>query len=232
MKLTKARSGGFFTVESINEADLARKLSVYGITSGILVCKINKGDLDLATLKLSTDKGSRTVSGSLARHLYYKSASGQQRSVYEKEQGEELILEIPELIAEEMLKLGIAGGDSVKVLKKLPHMEYVTLVDHRVRCRLSEAHAACILGECEGKEIQFSFARKDARFVVRHIISKDTYANVMEAKGVYEGTVLALEGIEAGRSVHMDDFPDMVLCTADGLRIFISNATAEKITVD
>lgn len=232
MRLDSAKSGGFYRITAIDSPELTRKMGGYGIFSGSVVSKVNKGDLELATLKLYTEKGTRTLSGSIARHLCYKSSAGEKRSIYEQEPETEFKVVVPKIAAADASVVGIKGGSMVQVLKKLPHMEYVALVDQKIRCRLSEAHAACILGECQGEETQFSFAKRGAAFTVSTIVSMDTYSEIMKENGIKEGTVLTLEGIEAGRSVHLDDYPDMVLCTADGLRVFISSDTAKKIHAD
>jgi Fe2+ transport system protein FeoA len=228
MKLSDAKSGGFYKVISVKDAELARRLGAYGIFAGTIVSKVGRGDIELATLKIGAKDGTKALSGSLARHLFYKSPSGEKRSVYEHETGEDFTVIVPKIAAKDMAKLGISAGDSIQVIKKLPHMEYVTLIGHKTRCRLSEAHAACVIGD--GK--QFSFASKNKDFVVEELLSQETYSQVMAVNGIQKGTVLTLEGIETGKSVHLDDYPDMVLCTAEGLRVFVSESTAEKIAAE
>lgn len=228
MKLSEAKSGGFYKIVNVKDPETARRLSTYGIFGGSVVSKVSRGDIELATLKIVAHDGTKAVSGSIARHLFYKSSSGEKRSIYEHEPETEFAVVVPKMITADMKKLGIKSGDSIKVIKKLPHMEYVTLIGRKTRTRLSEAHAACILGG--GK--QFSFAGKNREFIVDSLISYDTYGSLMTAWGINEGTVLVLEGIEAGKSVHLDNYPDMVICTAEGLRVFISVHTAEKITAE
>lgn len=228
MKLSEAKSGGFYRITSVKEPELGRKLGAYGIFAGSLVSKVGRGEIELATLKLAIGETTIALSGSMARHLFYSSPSGEKRSIYEQELNTEFTVVVPRNYSKDMTKLGIKNGDSVQVIKKLPHMEYITLVGHKTRCRLSEAHAACILGENR----QFSFASKNRDFTVKELISQDTYSEVMAVNGISKGTVLNLEGIETGKSVHLDDYPDMVICTAEGLRVFISAATAEKISAE
>ncbi|MGE4266835.1 MAG: ferrous iron transport protein A [Deferribacterales bacterium] len=228
MKLSDAKSGGFYKVMSVKDAELARRLGAYGIFAGTIVSKVGRGDIELATLKISVNEVTKALSGSLARHLFYKSPSGEKRSIYEHETGLDFTVVVPKTAASDMTKLGIKGGDTIQVIKKLPHMEYITLVGHKTRCRLSEAHAACILGD--GK--QFSFASKNKDFIVDELLSQETYGQVMSVNGIQKGTQLTLEGIETGKSVHLDDYPDMVICTAQGLRVFISESTAEKINAE
>ncbi|MCD8553446.1 ferrous iron transport protein A [Seleniivibrio sp.] len=228
MKLSDAKSGGFYKVISVKDAELARRLGAYGIFAGTIVSKVGRGDIELATLKISVKEVTKALSGSLARHLFYKSPSGEKRSIYEHETGTDFTVVVPKTAAKDMARLGIKGGDTIQVMRKLPHMEYITLVGHKTRCRLSEAHAACILGD--GK--QFSFASKSRDFIVDELLSQETYAQVMSVNGIQQGTPLTLEGIETGKSVHLDDYPDMVICTAQGLRVFISESTAEKINAE
>ncbi len=228
MRLSDAGSGGFYKILSIAGVDLERKLGAYGIFSGSVISKVSKGDIELNTLKIITKDGTKALSGSLARHIFYKSPSNEKRSIYEHAVGEWFPVVVPRIAAPDMNALGIKRGDLIQVVKKLPHMEYIALIDHRVRCRLSEAHAACLIG----KGRQFSFAGKGVGFVVEEIISLDTYSEVMSVNGIHRGTVMVLEGIESGKSVHMDEYPDMVLCTAEGLRVFIAMSTAEKITAE
>ncbi len=228
MKLSDAKSGGFYKILSVKEPELARRLGAYGIFAGTIVSKVGRGDIELATLKISTEDGTKALSGSLARHLFYKSPSGEKRSIYEQEAGADFTVVVPKMALKDASMLGIKGGDTIQVIKKLPHMEYITLIGHKTRCRLSEAHAACIIGD--GR--QFSFASKNRDFIVDTLLSQETYSQVMAVNGIEKGTVLNLEGIETGKSVHLDDYPDMVICTVEGLRVFISEKTAEKITAE
>ena len=125
-------------------------------------------------------------------------------------------------------------NDSIRFIRSLPHMDYVTLINRRERTRLSEGEAARIWGAYPGEETtQFYFARKDLDFTVTELMGGPKALNHLKTHGVEKGVILTIESIEQAKSLqgHGPESAPITISTPEGLRLYLTPDKAGAVIV-
>ena len=132
-----------------------------------------------------------------------------------------------------LAKLGMEEGSDVTCIRKLPHMDYLTVIDRKERTRLSEGEAAKIWGRSNGDKMQFFFSRKGRPFVVEEILGGPKSTEHLHTHGVTPGKTLILETIEHARELHWPSSgaAEIIITTSDGLRLYLKKSEAKQILV-
>lgn len=234
ISLFDAQMSHCYQIAEIKNIQLANDIGSYGIYKNSIVMKVDSDDLNYATLKLQTKDGTCTVWGHLAKKIFVKAGKQASKNIYDVEEGKTAILESVqgcETFQERLAFLGLVPGRRIKVQKRLPFMQYMVLIDGKIRVKLSEAIASTLFGVCMGKEMQFSFARKDKPFLVTKIISGEKMGLYLSEIGIDEGAEIQLTGIEPGKQVIFDEDASIALNVLEGYRLLISPETAKAIKV-
>ncbi len=134
--------------------------------------------------------------------------------------------------------LGIKPGSKVRLMRRLPPMEYVLRINNRDRIKVGEATAARILGSHEeGQVQQFSSARVEMDFEVTGFVGGRKFAAFMKGLGISRKQKIVLEGLEhvselySGNNV---DSGDELIClkTIKGsARIHLTDKKAKYVEV-
>ncbi len=139
-------------------------------------------------------------------------------------------------VREGLKTLGLVEDGPIHFVRTLPHMDYVTIINHRQRTRLSEGEAAKIWGEYNGNKKagiagQFYFSRKGEEFVVRGILGGRQSEAHLASHGVQKGDKLYVETVEQAQEVHRPIASPIVVSGSGGLRLYLSPGQAAKIVV-
>lgn len=132
-----------------------------------------------------------------------------------------------------LAKLGLKEGSEVTCIRKLPHMDYLTVIDRKERTRLSEGEAAKIWGRSNGDKMQFFFSRQGRPFVVEEILGGPKSTEYIHTHGVAPGKTLILESIEHARELHWpkSGAAEIIISTSAGLRLYLKKSEAKQIVV-
>ena len=132
-----------------------------------------------------------------------------------------------------LAKLGLKEGSDVTCIRKLPHMDYLTVIDRKERTRLSEGEAAKIWGKSNSDKMQFFFSRQGRPFVVEEIFGGPKSTEHLHTHGITPGKTLILETIEHARELHWPSSgaAEIIITTSDGLRLYLKTSEAKQIVV-
>lgn len=235
--LKSAKSGYGYKIKSTPAGELAQKLASVGLYKGSTLTKLDCDDIKYPTIKVNTKYRVTALAGQLAKHITVKAVKGEPKSLYATAPSSTVIIQSVgecEKNAERLAMLGIRPKLRIKVVKTLPHMEYVVMVNNKNRVRITEAAASMLIGSIEEKEdeLQFSFAPKSVPFTVTDIAAGRRITAFFEGLGIRKNSVLSMEGIEAGKRIDIDPDTEVVLYTADGLFITMSAKTAALIETE
>lgn len=218
---------------SIKGETLTRSLGTYGIFEDSCVTTLIPDDAFTPTLKVLATNGMITLPGHLAERIIISTenvTTGNMQALAEGKTG--VVDRILDAEAEERLAaLGISKGMNIKLERRLPHMEYIVLVEKKQRIRLPESLAAVIIGSSLDQVQQLSFAHRGKPFTVRCIALSDNHFGILCEAGIKVGTEISLEGIEAGKETVLDPEGRIVLYTREGYRLRLSAEMAAQIQV-
>ena len=127
--------------------------------------------------------------------------------------------------------LGLKENDLITMVRKLPPMEYLTLIEGRKRVRLVEGAAAKIWGSIRDRFMQFANASVDESFLVTDILGGDRVHHYLRQQGIEPGKTIFLEGVEPSRTLYLDRGTPVIITTKDGLRLSFHPRAAERVLV-
>ena len=128
--------------------------------------------------------------------------------------------------------LGLKEKDKVTCVRRLPHMDYLTIIDRKERTRITEGEAAHIWGKVEGeKPTQFYFTRQGKTFTVQAIIGGQKAKKHLQTHGIEPGRRLVLETIEQAKELHAPGSQAVIITSPGGLRLYLNKKQAEQIIV-
>lgn len=229
-----APNGTKLCIERINNEQLEKDLFRMGISTGSTVYRMS-AELDLHTVKIRHAGGDTVLSGGMGGkvlgHLdddrivaLTDMKVGEKGHIETVEGGEDLI--------NAMQSLGLCHGQEFEMVRILPPMEYITLINDKRRERLSEGMAAKILGTMDNNEhCQFANSRAGSKFTVDKIIGGENAKKIMEAFNIRQGDILILESVENAPTFKLSQTEHFILTNKSGLRIYLKKDQAEAIIV-
>ncbi len=129
-------------------------------------------------------------------------------------------------------RLGLRLDSEITLLRALPHMDYLVVINQENRTRISEGEAARIWGKVEdGTAGQFYFARRGLPFTVTEILGGKGAQTHLETHGISVGYTLILEAIEQAQEAHAPIERKITISSQGGLRLYLSFQQAEQIVV-
>ncbi len=123
-------------------------------------------------------------------------------------------------------------NDEITFVRKIPPMEYVTVVEKKGRVRLNEGLAAKIWGRMGEHSLQFACSGVREKFEVTDILGGRRVREVLAVQGVIPGKTLILEGVEPAGTLFMGQQNHLlIISTPDGLRLFLQEREGQRIFV-
>ncbi|MFH1137682.1 MAG: FeoA domain-containing protein [Pseudomonadota bacterium] len=233
LPLTKAAFGDLVVMEKIIDSDLAGRLRQMGLFEGSEIVRLNQEVL-VQPVRVRGPGGEVVLGGGMAMKIVVHLDDGRKLPLVEMRSGETGHLEgltgSPDLSAA-LETLGLGPNCRLVFIRKLPPMEYVTLVSEGGRVRLTEGMAAKIWGLMQGRAIQFVSARSGEKFLTRKIIGGPGSRRMLLARGIEPGKTLVLEKVAQAQSVHSNLQNPVVISSREGLRLFLTPEDGKKILV-
>jgi Fe2+ transport system protein FeoA len=128
--------------------------------------------------------------------------------------------------------LGAKENDEITFVRKIPPMEYVTVVEKTGRVRLNEGLAAKIWGRMGEHSLQFACSSVREKFKFTDILGGRRVRDALAVQGVIPEKTLVLEGVEPAGTLFMNRQNHLlIISTPDGLRLFLQAKEGERIFV-
>ena len=127
--------------------------------------------------------------------------------------------------------LELKPNDLVSMVRRLPPMEYSTIIVEGGRVQLTEGMAAKVWGRMLDQHLQFVSARAGREFVVEAILGGVRAGKMLKARGIEPGKTLILESVAQAQSLQVNVRNPVVISSREGLRLFLSRAEADCILV-
>jgi len=220
------------TIESIDEG-LAGRLSRLGLYPGAEIVK-NDESLELQAARVRTAKGDVILGGGMGLKTIVHLSDGRKIPVLDMAPGEAGHVEGytggPGL-ASVLEALGLGPDETITMVRKLPHMNYIAYVKGNDTIRLPEGDAAKLLGEQEGKIVQFSLSKIHAEFKVKKILGGRKAKERIKSKSIRVGAMLVLKGVEHAEHMSLSHQWQIAITTRDGLHLHLGSEAGEKILV-
>jgi len=231
--LKDAPSGQPLEVVAISNHELAQELARTGLQEGVELVKSAR-DIPLATLRVRGPKGDAVLSGKMASIIMVHLDDGRKAPLLELEPGEQghvegLTATTP--ITKAFATLGLRENDRITLVRRLPPMDYIALMDGRRRLKISEDVAAKIWGRMGGRELQFSMTKSGEPFEILELFGGPPRQAQMRAMGLAQGKRLVLEGVEQAQTVSLGEQHPVAVTTVDGLRVLLHPQAARETLV-
>ncbi|MDD4732077.1 MAG: FeoA family protein [Desulfovibrio sp.] len=220
-------------VERIVEPLLEERLARMGIFPASEVTRLD-GDADLHAVRVRSARGEVVLGGGMGGKVVAHLDDGRMLPLTDLKPGERGHVETVNggtELTEALAALGLESDEEIELVRRLPSMEYVTLVLGRGRVRLSEGMAAKILGRMGDLECQFANARAGVDFQVERIIGGQRARRAIASLGVHPGEALRLLAVEKAPHYRLAAGERFILCSAEGLRLFLRPEQAGQVIV-
>lgn len=231
--LSQAPSGTSLTVTKIADKGLALQLERMGIFTDSVVSRLDQ-EVALQTVRIKGPKGEVVLGGGMGGKVVAHLDDGRILPLSEMEPGETGHIEGVTggtALTDALAVLGLKDDDEIVLIRKLPPMEYITVVEGRGRIRLPEGMAAKIIGNMGGFSCQYATAQAGTSFIVDRVIGGERARRAIDSLDIREGTVLTLQSVEKAASIHMTGQDRVVLHSREGLRLFLRRDQAELVIV-
>lgn len=220
-------------VAAITNDALARELARTGLHEGVELVKSDR-EIDLATLRVRGPKGDALLSGKMASIIMVHLDDGSKAPLLDLRPGDQghvegLTATTP--ITKAFSTLGLKENDRITLIRRLPPMDYITLVDGRKRIKISEDVAAKIWGRMGDVDLQFCSSRKGVPFEILQLFGGPPRQAQMKSMGLIEGHKLVLEGVEQTQTVSLGQQHPVAITTKDGLRVLLHPQAARETWV-
>jgi len=231
--LTDAPFGKPLFLVKVTNSDLALRLRRMGLFEGSELLRLNE-DVLVQPVRVRGPKGDAILGGGMGFKIVVHMDDGRKLPLVEMKPGETGHIEGligGNKLADALDTLGLNINDRICLVRKLPPMEYVTMIEKKGRVRLTEGMAAKIWGRMEENLLQFVLARKGKRFYVQKILAGANARMMLASQGIEPGKVLILEGVEQAKSLYMSRRNPVVVSSRNGLRLYLQQKDAKRIFV-
>ncbi len=231
--LKDAPCGRPLVVAAITNNDLATELARTGLAEGVELTKSDQ-EVPLATLRIRGPKGDAVLSGKMASIIMVHLDDGSKAPLLELKPGDQghvegLTATTPVTKAFDIL--GLEENDRITLVRRLPPMDYITLVGGKRRLKIPEDVAAKIWGRMGDKQLQFCMTKKGEPFEILELFGGPPRQEQMQAMGLTKGGQLVLEGVEQAQTVSLGQQHPVAVTTKDGLRILLHPQAARETLV-
>lgn len=224
---------GRFRIIRIEGNRLARRLEDFGILPGTVITKIElKSDKDTApAIRVATKEREGVLGGGMSLKIWvdYQGSVITLASLPPKATGVVKELSGGKFMVDAVGLLGIREGAEIRVLHRLPPMDYVVRVDGR-RIRVGEGAAAKVWGTIEGRPVQLTALGHGRSLVVEQIAGGMTSLEHFEKLGIRPDSKIVVEGVEPRQSLGMGRTHVVRIQGPDGMELWLGEREATYIT--
>ncbi|MBL3583078.1 FeoA family protein [Oleidesulfovibrio alaskensis] len=232
--LTNAPCGAGLVIQRIADPSLERRLARMGLFPSSVITRLDE-EVALHTVRVRGPRGEVVLSGGMGGKVIVHLEDGRMLPLPELHVGDKGHIEAVtagESLLAALAALGLKNDDEIELLRRLPPMEYVTVVEGRGRIRLPEGMAAKILGVMGNIECQFVNAQAGSPFLVRRILGGERAQKTIALLDIREGGTLRLESVEKAPSYRMSSGDRIIVSSHEGLRLFLRVDQADLIIVN
>ena len=231
--LCNAPTGVPLIISRINDLDLEARMVRMGLFIGSEITNLDE-EVALQTIRVKGPKGEVVLGGGMGGKIIAHLDDGRMVPLLEMKPGETGHVECVTAggpLIEGMKALGLKDDDPIELIRILPPMEFIALIEGKRRIRLAEGMAAKILGHMNEIECQFANARTGVDFVVDKIIGGKRAQRAISSLKITPGMTIRLESVEKAPSYQMTDRNRCVISSHEGLRIFLRHDQSDLIIV-
>ncbi len=238
MNLSNAPYEQLLKITAIFDNDLENELRRSGLRVGDECHKHLPASLP--SLRLKIDKKSVVLGGGLTRKILI-SCGGTEKCLDEIRFKDEAVISAVKggkMLQNSLQRLGVYPEKKLRLMRRLPPMEYVLRLNNRSRIKISESTAARVIGRHEDSDpLQLSAARVELDFSITEIIGGRKFAAFLKELGLKCGEKIVLEGVEHVSELFSgdtseDNEDDICLKTRKGAaRIHLSSEKASYVEV-
>ena len=231
--LTDAPFGKYLLLVKVTNPDLALRLRRMGLFEGNEVQRLEEEVL-VQPVRVRGHKGDAVIGGGMGTKIVVHLDNGKRLPLIEMAPGETGHIEGligGSGLSGTMETLGFKIEDRISLVRKLPPMVYVTIIENKGRMRLPEGIAAKIWGQVENKNLQFVFARKGEKFYVRKLLGGANAKQMLLSRGIEPGKILVLDGVEQAQNLHHGIRNPLIISSRDGLRLFLQPDEGQQLFV-
>ncbi len=231
--LNNAPIGVPLILVAVTETHLAEELRQMGIFEGSRLARLDEEVL-MQPLKIRGPKADVVLGSGMAAKIIVHLEDGRRIPVVEmrpREQGHlEGTIGGPALL-HTMDVLGLRRNDTIVLLRQLPPMEYIAVIEKKQRIHVTEALAAKIWGTIDKSTMQFVAAQSGKTFHVLDLLGGQHSRQVLNSYGIHVGSSLILERVAQAQSVIIDHSHPLIISTHDGLRMLLSEHQGRHIFI-
>ena len=232
-KLSLAPAGIPLLISSITDDQLESQMSRMGLFVGTEITRLDE-DVAIKTVRVRGPKGEVVLGSGMGGKVIAHLDDGRMLPLLDLSPGDKGHVEYVNAgaaLQEGMAALGLKEDDPIELIRILPPMEYIALIEGRGRIRLAEGMAAKILGHMGEVKCQFVNAQAGANFVVEQIIGGDRAQRAIASLDIAPGVTMRLEMVGKAPSYTMASRDRYVVTTPEGLRLFLRQNQTDLIVV-
>jgi len=217
----------------VENPDLAMRLSRMGLFEGSELLRLDE-DVLIQPVRVRGPGGEFILGGGMAGGVVVHLDDGRKLPLVEMKPGESGHIEGTTCgsgLIKTLNTFGFKIDDEISFVRRLPSMEYITIVEKESRIRLTEGMAAKIWGRMQGRTIQFASAQVKEEFEVLEILGGFKAEKMLFSRGVEPGKILILEGVEQAKNLFIGNKDPLIISTPDGLRLFLQEKEGKRIFV-
>lgn len=234
--LKDAPIGKPLVVVGVHNEGLARELAKLGITHGRELIRLEEEVALVQPVRLRGPWGEVILSANMAAGLVVHLDDGRIAPLMEMEPGEKGHLEgvtcLPSsALAETYRTLELNENDPVQFDRRLPSMEYVTLVNRKSRISLPGGMAAKLWGESGGQKMQFAAIGAGKEFALGKILGGPRSRERITGMGLVIGDKLVLEAVKPAETICLTKKDPIAVATPGNLRFWLPPKAAALLSV-
>lgn len=233
VRLTEAPAGVSLILEKVTLPRLVEQLAHLGLFEGSEFFRLDEKVL-MPSVKCKTSQSEFVLCGEMAGRIVIHCQDGRKMPLLEMplhEFGHIEGMTGGGRLARTLELLGLRREDEVCVVRRMPPMEYITIVEQKTRARLTEGMAAQIWGEIDGRDMQFVSARTGKLFRVKELFGGRHVREMFGGYDIHIGGVLLLERVSEAQSVILTRQHPLIISSHDGLRMFFHENQGKHIYV-
>ncbi|QCQ22599.1 FeoA family protein [Desulfoglaeba alkanexedens] len=236
VNLEEADPGNVLRVVRVESSHLAHDLYRIGLEPGSKLIKFPKDEIKRRSVRVACPDGNhRVLGGGMSAKIVVERPDGSKTPLSQmkpKEQGKIIALTGGPGFRDTLKTLGFSIGDTIRLMRLLPPMEYIAVVDKHKHVHLQEGIASKIWGVSEGAERQFTSAGKRKDFEVTKLLGGARARGYLENLHIGPGTNLVLIDIEPSKPIAFGPQDHLAIETMDGLRIHLGPNEARAVFVE
>ncbi|MGD8387086.1 MAG: FeoA family protein [Desulfobacteraceae bacterium] len=231
--LTDAAFGRPLIIKKMTDSELAMRLRRMGLFEESEIIRLDQEVL-VQPVRVRGPSGEVVLGGGMGMKIVVHLDDERKLPLVEMQPGETGHIEGltgGSELASALETLGLKPDDRVRFMRRLPPMEYITVIAGGGRVRLTEGMAAKLWGRMQDQELQFVSARVGEPFEVTRILGGQGARSMLEKRKIGPGRILTLEGVAQAQSLRSGVRNPLVINSREGLRLFLRQNEGEQILV-